>query len=254
MNLDRLTQILETVAVAGRAVSAAEIYRATGLPRPTAYRLLSSLSDHGLLESTQTGYLIGQRLKRIALMGQADDDVSRLAEPAMRQAATDLGEAVFLGRFRENGVEIIRVELPADPARSFIHPGLGFRPMHACSCSKAIAAFAEDAFRQKILDGPMRAYTEHTKTDPDDLLAEFRAIQSCGYAQCVQEVELGVSSVAAPIRVGAIGAPFSVGATGPVRRFTNDTRAVIGQHLTGVSKAIAQALQLYRAGPSASSD
>ncbi|KMW58657.1 Transcriptional regulator, IclR family [Candidatus Rhodobacter oscarellae] len=246
MHLDRLAHILETVASAGRPVAAAAIYKATGLPRPTAYRLLQSLTEHRLLDAVEGGYLVGARLTRIALMGQSDQDVSRLAEPAMRQAARDLGEAVFLARFREAGVEIIRVELPADPARSYMHPGLGVRPMHACSCSKAIAAFADEAFRQSIVDGPMRDYTEHTKTDPAAIAREFLAIQSCGYAECVQEIELGVSSVAAPIRVGPVGAPFSVGATGPVRRFTEPRRAEIGRQLIDVGQKIAAALQLDR--------
>ena len=66
----------------------------------------------------------------------------------------------------------------------------------------------------------MRSYTPQTKHDPDALRAEFAAIRLAGYAECVEEIEVGVSSVAAPIRIGNIGATFSIGATGPVRRFT----------------------------------
>ena len=95
--------------------------------------------------------------------------------------------------------------------------------MHACSCSKAIAAFADQEFQSEILSSPLRAYTEQTKTLPGEIEREFAAIRDRGYAECVEEIEVGVSSVAAPIRIGNLGVPFSVGATGPIRRFTAAT-------------------------------
>ncbi|MCR9137839.1 MAG: IclR family transcriptional regulator [Alphaproteobacteria bacterium] len=247
MHLDRLISVLETVAIAGRPVSASELQKATGLPRPTCYRLLQTLAEHRLLDDPDGNarYLIGDRLIRIALMGKSDVDIRHAAAPAMKQAATEFGESVFLSRFRNNGVEIIHVETPADPARAHIHPGLGFRPMHACSCSKAIAAFAEEGFRDDILKGPLKPYTEHTKTTPNHLRQEFLDIRQRGYAECVEEIELGVSSVAAPITLGNVGATFSVGATGPVRRFTDAYRTKVGSDLMRVAAKVTAAIQLY---------
>ena len=247
MHLNRLISVLETVAIAGRPLSAAELQQATGLPRPTCYRLLQTLAEHRLLDDPENSsrYLIGERLIRIALMGQSDVDVRQAAAPTLRQAAIDFGEAVFLSRFRDRSVEIIHVETPADAKRSFIHPGLGNRPMHACSCSKAIAAFAEEDFQQEILCGPMRSYTDHTKTEPAALKEEFFQIRHRGFAECVEEIEVGVSSVAAPIRIGNIGATFSVGATGPIRRFTETYRERVGRRLIEVAGKISATLQLY---------
>src|SRR6056297_593527 len=246
MHLDRLTHLLETVAIAGRAVTATEIQQTTGLPRPTCYRLLQSLAEHRLLDEPEPGrYLIGTRLVRLALLGQTDVDASQAAAPTLRDAADQFGEAVFLSRYRNRSVEIIHVETPQDTKRSFVHPGLGFRPMHACSCSKVIAAFAEDGFREEILDGPLRRYTPRTKHDPDALRAEFEEIRMTGYAECVEEIEVGVSSVAAPIRIGNIGATFSIGATGPVRRFTARRRAEIGTELRDDADKVALALQMH---------
>ena len=54
--------VLETVAIAGRAVSPADVQRATGLPRPTCYRLLQTLAEHRLLDEPEgpSRYLIGE--------------------------------------------------------------------------------------------------------------------------------------------------------------------------------------------------
>lgn len=252
MHLDRLIAVLETVAIAGRAVSPADVQRVTGLPRPTCYRLLQTLAEHRLLDEPEgaSRYLIGERLKRIALLGQPDVDVCHAAAPTLKETAIEFGEAVFLSRFRGKMVEIVHVETPADAARSFIHPGLGNRPMHACSCSKAIAAFADQEFQSEILSSPLRAYTEQTKTKADEIEREFATIRKRGYAECVEEIEVGVSSVAAPIRIGNLGVPFSVGATGPIRRFTSRHRKKIGAGLIEVAEQIAVNLQLAHPGTS----
>ena len=248
MHLDRLMTVLEAVAISGRAVTAPEVQQATGLPRPTCYRLLQTMAENRLLDEVAPGrYLVGARMVRLALLGQSDVDVCQAAAPSLKEAADRFGEAVFLSRYRNRGVEIIHVEAPGDATRSFVHPGLGFRPMHACSCSKVIAAFAEDGLREEILAGPLRSYTPNTKQDPGVLRAEFEAIRQAGFAECVEEIELGVSSVAAPVRIGNIGATFSVGATGPVRRFTGNRRAGIGRDLCAIAGKVAMALQMHGA-------
>ena len=243
MHLDRMMSVLEAVALAGRPVSAADVMAATDLPRPTCYRLIQSLADQRLLDEPEPGrYVTGTRLLRLALHGQPDQDISARAAPILQEAAENFGDAVFLSRFRNKGVEIIHVETPTDAKAAFIHPGLGFRPMHACSCSKAIAAFAEDAFRDDILSGPLRAYTDQTKTDPADLRTEFTVIREQGFAECVEEIEVGISSVAAPIQVGGLGAVLSIGAIGSIRRFTDERRAEIGRDVIKLANRIDRAL------------
>ena len=231
--------------MAGRPITASEVQQLTDLPRPTCYRLLHSMQAEQLLDEVSSGrFIVGESLVRLALLGQTDVDICRSAAPTLQRAADNLGEAVFLSRFRNRGVEIIHVEVPGDAKRSFVHPGLGFRPMHACSCSKVIAAFADDTFRQDILSGPMRSFTEYTRCDPQRLSREFDQILSSGYAECVQEIELGVSSVAAPVQIGSVGALYSIGATGPVRRFTKDRRAQIGEQLCQMAQKMGHSLQV----------
>lgn len=238
--------VLEMIAVAGRAVTVAEVRNATGLPRPTCYRLLQTLVDNRLVDDPdgESRYVIGERLVRIALLGKSDVDVRSACTPSLKAAASRFGETVFLARFRSRHVEIIHVEMPGDTTRGFIHPGLGSRPMHACSCSKAIAAFAGKEFQNDILDGTLKAYTEHTRTTKKTLQAEFAKIVEQGYAECDQEIDMGVVSVAAPIRIGPVGASFSVGAVGPVRRFTAASRRRIGEELKELAVKVNAAIQL----------
>ena len=246
MHLDRLITLMEIIAVAGRPVSAAELQKATGLPKPTCYRLLQTLQDQGLVEapSGDGRVVIGERLIRIALLGKSDVDVRRAAAPLLKAAAARFNETVFLSRFRNSQVEIIHVETPSDPARAFVHPGLGVRPMHACSCSKAIAAFAEPEFQDCIIGGTLKAYTEHTKISEAELRADFARIVERGFADCDQEIDLGIASAAAPVSIGNIGATFSVGAVGPIRRFGPENRLSIGVKLIDLATRVSGAIQL----------
>lgn len=246
MHLERLVTLLEMIAVVGRPVTAGEVQTASGLPKPTCYRLVQTLLDQNLIEDPNGDgrYVIGERLIRIALLGKSDVDVRRVSGPILRAAAARFNETVFLGRFRDGKVEIIHVETPEDPARAFVHPGIGERPLHACSCSKAIAAFAEEGFKTAIVQGTLRAYTDHTKTKPEDLAREFETIRAQGFADCDQEVDIGISSVAAPVSVGNVGATFSVGAVGPVRRFDTAYRQKVGAELTDIAAKISAAIQL----------
>ena len=112
MHLERLVNLLEIIAVAGRPVSVLEVQKATGLPKPTCYRLVQTLAERKLLDqpSDDGNFVIGERLIRIALLGKSDVDVRRCAAPLLKAAATNFNETVFLARFRDSKVEIIHVE------------------------------------------------------------------------------------------------------------------------------------------------
>jgi len=242
MHLDRLVSVLEAIAIAGRPLAAAELHEMTRLPLPTCYRLLQMLKEQRHPESNSR-YVIGDRLIRIAHLARTDADVCGLAAPVLKKATGEFGDAVFLSRFKKTGVSIIHVEIPADPSISYIHPGLGYRPMHACSCSKAIAAFADEQSRSLILNGPMKAYTDQTRTSKKELESEFARIQKSGFAECVEEIEVGISSVAAPVSIDNAGAVFSVGAIGPIRRFHSKHRKTLGKKLISLATEVSISIQ-----------
>jgi DNA-binding IclR family transcriptional regulator len=69
-------------------------------------------------------------------------------------------------------------------------------------------------------------------TNVQDLEAEFATIRQRGFAECVEEIERGMCSVAAPIAPSGPGAMMSIGATGSVRVFTPAFREKLGSKIT----------------------
>ena len=174
MHLERLTMILEIVGQKGEA-TVAEICAHSDLPKPTAYRLVNDLTEAGLLDPVAKGqFAIGYRLKQITEADQSDQVLLETIAPVLRDAADTHGAAFFLSRLRGKAVEIIAVETP-DTGVSFLHPGLGKRPLHACSCSKAVAAFSPTV--ADTIASRLKAYTEFTHTDRAELAAEFELIR-----------------------------------------------------------------------------
>ena len=246
MHLTRIISVMEAVVATGRPVTTSEVIGLTGLPRATCYRLIDPMCRHQLIDEPEAGkYIIGARMVRLGLMGQSDSKVTASALPALKEAADHFGESVFLSRFRNTSVEILHVATHRDKNHSFIHPGLGFHPLDACSCSKAIAAHADKDFQDKIFESPVKSYTSKAKVDPIMLKLEFATIREAGFAECIEEIEVGVSSVAAPILFSKIGAPFSIGATGPVKRFNSKSRKIIGSELVKIASRVASAFKVH---------
>ncbi len=241
MHLERITLILEIVGQTQNA-SVADICLHSGLPKPTVYRLVQDLVATGLLEQRERGrFAVGARLVRITRSDHSDRALLEVIAPRLKQAATDRGASFFVSRLRGRSVEIIHVETP-ETGVSYLHPGLGKRPLHACSCSKAVAAFAPDLLSHASLQGRLNAYTEFTLTNLADLEAEFRSIRRRGYAECVEEIERGMCSVAAPLCTTGPGATVSIGAAGSSRVLTEPVRDEIGRLLKDMSRDISSTL------------
>lgn len=241
MHLERLALILEVVGQKGNA-TVADICSQSGLPKPTAYRLVQDLVSSGLLEAPLRGqFAIGKRLKRIASSDHSDPALLEVIAPVLASAASEYGAAFFLSRLRGHWVEIIHVATPQTGV-SYLHPGMGKRPIHACSCAKAIAAVSPELLSHDELNGQLRRYTERTITNRRDLARELDAIRAKGYAECVEELERGISSVAATLAKTGFGSTLSIGATASVRVFSPSMRHKIGQALTEMSSELSSAL------------
>ncbi|MFK7881610.1 IclR family transcriptional regulator [Roseobacter sp.] len=245
MYLERLLSIVEVVAGLGgsAAMTVSEIAEATGVPKPSLYRQVNDLVEAGLLEPRENGrYGIGMRARRLSDQFVSPDDVKRLALPLLKKAAREIGVAFFLARLRGASVDVIHAEVPVTGV-SYLHPGIGARPLHACSCGKAIAAFCEGHALTQVLSGRLRAFTDHTKTDLGNIRDEFLTIRAQGYAECVEELEQGICSVAAPIKRADQPVEYSIGATGTLRVFTPSFRASLGSNLVAVCSEMSYLLE-----------
>jgi DNA-binding IclR family transcriptional regulator len=87
-------------------------------------------------------------------------------------------------------------------------------PVHCTSSGKVLLAYLPEARRQVVLRAaPFTALTPHTITDRSQFAAELDRVRRRGWAEAVNEREVGVASIAAPVRdiSGEVVAAISIG-------------------------------------------
>lgn len=242
---ERQIRLLEAIAGAANPPNATELARMTGVPRATIYRNVTSLVDCGFIEVTECGsrYVLGMRFVKIALTGKSDTHVINAVSAMMQKLVAELGESAFLARYRGGRVDLVHIETPANPTQSYIYPGLGPRPAHACSAGKTIAAFLHPDLRVDLLDAHPMRFTGNTVTDLKQIQRELDQVRRYGYAVCDGEIDEGVASVAVPVNVDRLGAIFSIGVVGPSNRIVPMVQSRILPILTDEAVRAAAAIQ-----------
>jgi DNA-binding IclR family transcriptional regulator len=93
---------------------------------------------------------------------------------------------------------------------------------HCISSGKALLAYLPQQRLERILAKGLPRFTERTITDPVRLREELRRIRQQGYAVAQEELEVGLSAVAAPIwnHEGEVVAAVSV--SGPSFRLSSE--------------------------------
>lgn len=87
-------------------------------------------------------------------------------------------------------------------------------PAYCTSMGRVLlAALTEDEARSTLEKSALVARTEHTETDIERLLADIKETRERGYAAIDQEVELGLVSVAVPLKAagGRVVAAANIG-------------------------------------------
>jgi DNA-binding IclR family transcriptional regulator len=213
--------LVELVAEAG-PIRLADLVERSGLPRPTALRLLEALRDHGVVQPTSAGaYALGPRL---AVWGQQyleGLDLRAQAEDIMRSLAARTRETCFLGV--RDGNQVLYVAKADSPQAVRPAARVGSRnPLHSTAIGKALLAFGPEQLVGPYLEEPLVGKTPNTITDPPRLRKELELSRRRGYTTDDVENEDGVRCVAAPVcdHTGLTVAAMSVAA--PAYRFERE--------------------------------
>jgi IclR family acetate operon transcriptional repressor len=217
--IDRGAQLLTLVLESETPRGLTDLASDAKLPKSTASRLLGALERHGLVEQQgeRGRFRAGPVLLRFASRGAAGRNLAELAERPMAALAEATGETINLAVPGPAGVEhLAQVE-----SRHFLGTTqwVGRKvPYHASANGKVL--LAGGAARGAPLEGPLEPLTSRTIVDPRQLASELERVKRDGYACATDELELGLSAVAAPVldETGQVVAALSV--SGPTMRLT----------------------------------
>ena len=222
-SVDRAVAILDALAVGGWQAGA-EVARELGVHRSTALRLLATLERHGLVERDQrtAKYRLGGRLVQLASAVRGEADLRLAARPVCEALARAVGETVTLDVLE--GDEIVPIEQASGSKSVMSVNWLGTRsPAHCAASGKVILAFAPDDVRSRFLLRPLERRTAHTITSREELEAQLAAARRSGHATTSEELEVGLSAIAAPVRGAGGDVVAALDVSGPAHRFREES-------------------------------
>lgn len=234
--VQRALALLEAAARLGSGATAKDIAALAAIPPATAYRLLNILVADGYLVriADLSGFALGRRTRELA---------GATAEPEPIDNAVLLGElrdqlrfGVYLASFAGNRIRLI----DRDPDHELSGERTLVTAVHASAIGKLFLAD-----RPEPPTVPLRKITAHTIIDADVLELELSRIRRGEPAREVDEIRVGRSAVAAPVRGDRqriVGALSVIGPTGRLDVDDRDLEMLLRQYADRiVAPTLAQA-------------
>ena len=240
-SVDRALSILESLARTGE-LGVTELAQGLDVHKSTAFRLVATLESHGLVEQTEDRgkYRLGVGLLRLAGATTARLDVVQEARSICRKLAADTNETVNVAVLADQSA--LYLDQVAGSSALQSHNWVGQHiPLHATSNGKVLISWLEPEELTRVL-GALPAYTALTITRKGELRKELEKVRAQGYAVAVDELEIGLTAVAAPIRNAHGDVIASMSVSGPTFRLTEEKLPAVIELLVGSADEVSHRL------------
>jgi IclR family acetate operon transcriptional repressor len=225
----RAVEILDALADGGE-LGTSEVARRTGISPSTVSRQLGTLTRAGLVEHVSaTGrYRLGVRTLRYANAVLGRLNLRDLARPHLEELVHEVGETATLsipGEADAITVDFVPTDRYLQGVTRLGRPSVG----HASSAGKVMLAFGDVVLpRSKLF-----AFTPRT---------EIARVRELGYAEAIEEREVGLSAIAAPVWGADDELAAVVALQGPTSRFDREAIAAAVPLLVSCAERISVAL------------
>ncbi|WNM32153.1 IclR family transcriptional regulator [Streptomyces sp. Li-HN-5-11] len=222
-SVDRAISVLEILAQRGEA-GVSEVAAEIDVHKSTAFRLLGALEARGLVEqSGERGkYRLGFGIVRLAGAVTGRLDITQQGRAVCERLAEEIGETVNIAVMQEQyAINLYQVRGPSAVAA---HNWVGeLTPLHATSSGKIMLAHLPSGERAALLaEAGLKKVTPRTITSKVKLEKNLAEARERGYAWTLEELEIGLHAMAAPIRDRDGQVIASISASGPSYRFTEE--------------------------------
>ncbi|MGE3969237.1 MAG: IclR family transcriptional regulator [Dongiaceae bacterium] len=214
--LCRAAVILDAVGASPDGLEVARIARFTGLPLPTAHRIVRNLAGIGYLAQAGRGgpYKLGPRLLRLLNHGITAEALHAACTPILKAVADKCGAVAFLIRMHnERAITELQV-LPDDRRSAIVLPGSDL-PLHATASGKVfLAAMPVPDFETWLKGRTLERYRPATITDPAKLRRHVALVRRRGYSTCRDEFDEGTYSLATLLAPPGLETAYATGVVG----------------------------------------
>jgi len=226
--------------------SVTELAAELGLSKSTVHRLLHTLERFDLIErdARDERYRLGLKLQQLGSRAVRSRTLGTEAHRFLVEMSRRSRETVSLATPAPGGAICLdRLDSPHTVITIRTPVGSLF-PAHCTAAGKAILAYlAESEIEEVVRRTGLRQYTPFTITQLANLKENLRLIRQRGYAVDHQELERGLSGVAAPVFRVYERVIAAVGIAGPTQRFRGKELAVKVALVTEIAARLAMGLR-----------
>lgn len=239
-SLGKGLQVLRLFDEATTALRLRDVVDRTGIPMPTAFRIVATLEEEGFLERGDDGVLSpGLAVLTLGSAALRGSGLVQAAERPLRALAQSTGETVNLGVLQGDQVLYLARLRNADLVTANIQVGSTLPAVYTSMGKVLLAHLPAEALAERI--GPDAFSGNHgpnAVTSLEQLQAQLATVREQGYAIQDQELALGLRSVAVPVLAG--GAEPVAALNVAVSATRHDVDSLQGPILAGARKAAAE--------------
>jgi len=221
-SLQKALRILVYMGEQSPEAGVTELASDLGLTKATVHRLLNAMERFDLIERNAENerYRLGLKLHQLGSRAVESRTLRTEAHRLLVEMSRRSRETVSLATPAPGGVICLDRLDSLHTIITVCTPIGSMFPAHCTAAGKAILAYmADDEIQELVRRHGLRQYTPFTITQMASLKENLRLIRQRGYAVDHQELERGLSGVAAPVLSAHERVIAAVGIAGPTLRF-----------------------------------
>lgn len=212
-SLARGLAVLRAFSDQRRSLTIAQISQKTGIPRAAVRRCLHTLRELGYAEAEHNNFSLRPKVLTLGYSYLSSTSLTVSTQPLLNSLSRTLNESCSLAVLEDN--EILYVSRSAASRVMSVALNTGSRlPAYCTSLGRVLLSHMPadelDAYFAKV---KLRAMTERTLVSEKRLREILVNVRDNGYALIDEELEIGLRSIAVPVRgaSGTVLAALNVG-------------------------------------------
>jgi IclR family pca regulon transcriptional regulator len=198
--LEKGLKVIEAFDQERARLSIAEVAVATGLTRAAARRYLITLTHLGYMRHENKLFSLTPAVLRLGQSYLHSARLPRIAQPPLYRLAYSLGEAASVGVLDHDQLVCVAAVSAGRLVSATLQPGTRV-PAYCTANGRMLLAFLPQADIERFLAQAVpEQITRHTIVDKERLALEIARARAQGYALVDQELELGLRTIAVPLR------------------------------------------------------
>lgn len=198
--LEKGLTIIEAFGARHPRLTLSEAAQMTNLSRASARRCLLTLTKLGYARYDGKYFRLAPRALRLGHAFLSSNNLARMAQPVLESISERTHESASVAIL--DGAETVFIARSTTRLSLSVGVSVGTRlPAHCSATGRLLlAALPYQELVELLRESPPRKLTSKTIVDIDQLLEEVRQARMQGYAIVDEEIEMGLLSIAVPIR------------------------------------------------------